>query len=91
MEGGLVQVALQGEVAEGFPRWLVGLHLHGIPLHGVVVADGTACHQRCARQALQVLEEQRKACEYGSVMLPGHFRIEDVLLLSLTVPYMEGE
>lgn len=63
LEGGLVQVALQGEVAEGFPRWLVGLHLHGIPLHGVLVSDGTACHQSCARQALQILQEERKTLQ----------------------------
>lgn len=55
LEGGLVQVALQGEVTEAFPRWLVGLHLHGVSLHGAVVADGTACHQRRSCQALQVL------------------------------------
>lgn len=56
LEGGLVQVALQGEVAEGFPRRLIGLHLHRVPLHRVVVADGTSCHQRSPRQALQVLQ-----------------------------------
>lgn len=67
MEGGLVQVALQGEVAEGFPRCLVGLHLHSIPLHGVVVPDRTACHQRCACQALQILQEERKKTNKHSV------------------------
>lgn len=60
LEGGLVQVALQGEVAEGFPRRLVGLHLHRVPLHGVVVPDRTARHQSRARQALQILQEERR-------------------------------
>lgn len=60
LESRLVQVALQGEVAEGFPRWLVGLHLHKIPLHGVVVPDRTPRHQRCACHALQILQEQRQ-------------------------------
>lgn len=55
LEGGLVQVALQGKVAESFPGWLVGLDLHWVSLDGGVVSDGTSGHQRCARQALQVL------------------------------------
>lgn len=55
LEGGLLQVALQGEVAEAFPGRLVGLDLHGVPLHGGVVSDGTASHQRGARQALEIL------------------------------------
>lgn len=44
LESGLVQVALQGEVAEGLPGRLVGLHLHRVALHGGVVSDGTASH-----------------------------------------------
>lgn len=61
LEGWLLQVALQREVAETFPRWLVGLHLHGVPLDSVFVPDRTACHHRGARQALQVLRGGGKA------------------------------
>lgn len=57
LESRLIQVGLQGEVAEGFPRRLVRLNLHRIPLHCVVVPNRTACHQRCACQALQVLQK----------------------------------
>lgn len=61
LEGWLLQVALQREVAETFPGWLVGLHLHRVPLNSVLMPDRTACHHRGARQALQVLREGRKA------------------------------
>lgn len=61
LEGRLLQVALQREVAETFPRWLVGLHLHRVPLHSVLMPDRTACHHRSARQALQVLRDGGKA------------------------------
>lgn len=57
LKGWLLQVALQREVAETFPRWLVGLHLHRVPLNCVLMPDRTACHHRGARQALQVLRE----------------------------------
>lgn len=57
LEGRLLQVALQREVAETFPRRLVGLHLHGVPLDRALMPDRTACHHRGARQALQVLRE----------------------------------
>lgn len=60
LESRLVQVGLQGKVAEAFPGWLVGLHLHWIPLHGVVVSDRTPSHQRSACQALQILAEDKK-------------------------------
>lgn len=55
LEGWLVQVALQGEVAEGFPGRLVRLDLHWVALHGGVVSDGTSGHQCGTRQALQIL------------------------------------
>lgn len=68
LEGGLVQVALQGEVAEGLPGGLVGLHLHRIPLHAVVVPDRTACHQGGACHALQVLQEERKTLSSPQIL-----------------------
>lgn len=64
LESGLVQVALQGEVAEGFPGRLVGLHLHWVALHGGVMSDGTASHQRGARQALEVLQVNTKYIQW---------------------------
>lgn len=70
LEGGLVQVALQGEVAEGFPGRLVGLHLHGVALHGGVVSDGAASHQRGARQALEILQGNTKSVQW---VQSGHF------------------
>lgn len=60
LEGRLLQVALQREVAETFPRWLVCLHLHRVPLNCVLMPDRTACHHRGAREALQVLREEGK-------------------------------
>lgn len=53
--GGLLQVALQGELAERLPGWLVGLDLHGAALHGALVADGATGHQRRPSEALQAL------------------------------------
>lgn len=53
--GGLLQVALQGELAERLPGRLVGLDLHGAALHGALVADGAAGHQRRPGEALQAL------------------------------------
>lgn len=58
LEGGLVQVALQGEVAEGLPGRLVGLHLHRVTRGRAVVADRAARHQGRPRHALQVLGEE---------------------------------
>lgn len=55
LEGRLVQVALQGELTEGFPWRLVGLDLHRVPLHAALVADGTPGHQRRPRETLEVL------------------------------------
>lgn len=65
LEGRLVQVGLQGEVAEGFPWRLEGLDLHRIPLHTVVMTDRTACHQRGACQALQILQEEHNKNNEG--------------------------
>lgn len=67
LEGGLLQVALQGEVAEAFPGRLVGLDLHRVALHGGVVSDGTASHQRGARQALQILRGNTTDIRLGKV------------------------
>lgn len=60
LEGRLLQVALQREVAEAFPRWLVRLHLHRVPLNCVLMPDRTACHHGGSREALQVLREEGK-------------------------------
>lgn len=60
LEGRLLQVALQREVAEAFPRWLVRLHLHRVPLNGVLVPDRTARHHRGSCEALQVLRDKVK-------------------------------
>lgn len=57
--GGLLQVALQGKFAERLPGRLVGLDLHGAALHGALVADGAAGHQRCPSEALQALRAHR--------------------------------
>lgn len=53
--GGRLQVALQREVAERLPGRLVGLHLHRAALHGALVPDGAAGHQRRPGEALQAL------------------------------------
>lgn len=60
LEGRLLQVALQREVAEAFPRWLVRLHLHRVPLNCILMPDRTACHHRGSCEALQVLREKVK-------------------------------
>lgn len=65
LEGRLLQVALQREVAETFPRWLVCLHLHRVPLNCVLMPDRTACHHRGAREALQVLLERERRSSYN--------------------------
>ena len=57
LEGGLVQIALQGELAQSLPGGLEGLHLHRVTLQPTLVTDRTAGHQGRARQTLQVLEQ----------------------------------
>lgn len=63
--GGLLQVALQGELAERFPGRLVGLDLHGAALHGTLVADGAAGHQRRPGEALQALRAHGPSFKRG--------------------------
>lgn len=60
LESGLVQVALQGELTQGFPWRLVGLHLHRVPLHRALVPNRAASHQGRPCQALQVLGEIKR-------------------------------
>lgn len=60
LEGRLLQVALQREVGEAFPRRLVRLNLHRVPLNCVLMPDRTACHHRGSCEALQVLREKIK-------------------------------
>ncbi|KAK6318232.1 hypothetical protein J4Q44_G00115230, partial [Coregonus suidteri] len=60
LEGWLVQVTLQGELAQGLPWGLVSLHLYWVPLDRVVVSNWTACHQRRTRQPLKILQRKRK-------------------------------
>lgn len=60
LEGGLVQVALQGKLAQGFPWRLVGLHLHRVPLHGALMSNRTSSNQRGSCEALQVLSSAFK-------------------------------
>lgn len=55
LEGGLVQVALECELAKGLPRRLVRLHLDGAALHRILMADGAARHQRRPSQSLEAL------------------------------------
>jgi hypothetical protein len=57
----LVQVALEREVAERFPRRLVRLHLHCAALHRALVADGAARHQGRPGQSLEALRAKPKA------------------------------
>lgn len=57
LEGRLVDVALQGEVAEDLPGRLVALHLHRVGLDAAVVPLRTGCHHRGARHSLDVLKE----------------------------------
>lgn len=61
MKGGLVQVALECELAECFPRRLVRLHLDCAALHRVLMADGAACHQRRPSQSLEALRGKQTA------------------------------
>lgn len=65
LEGRLLQVALQREVTETFPRWLVCLHLHRVALNCVLMPDWTACHHRGACEALQVLREKGKDAHHA--------------------------
>lgn len=55
LEGGLVDVALQGEVAEHFPGRLVALHLHRVGLQAAVVPLGAGGHHGGPRHPLDVL------------------------------------
>lgn len=61
--GGLLQVALQGELAERLPGRLVRLDLHGAALHGALVADGAAGHQRRPGEALKALRAHGDSCD----------------------------
>lgn len=61
LEGRLVQVTLEGKLAEGFPRWLVRLHLHCAALHSALVTDGAARHQGRSGQSLEALRDKRKS------------------------------
>ena len=60
LEGGLVQVTLEGKFAEGFPRWLVRLHLHCAALNSTLVADGAARHEGRPGQSLEALRDKWK-------------------------------
>lgn len=60
LEGWLVQVALQGELAQRLPRRLVGLNLHWVSLHRALMSDRTPGHKRRPREALQVLTKCSK-------------------------------
>ena len=60
LEGGLVQVTLESELAERFPWRLVRLHLDCTALHGALVADGAARHQGRPGQSLQALRDKQK-------------------------------
>lgn len=55
MEGRLVDVALQGEVAEDLPGRLVALHLHRVGLDAAVVSFRAGRNHRGARHSLDVL------------------------------------
>lgn len=68
LEGRLVQVALQGELAQGFPRRLVGLNLHRVPLHGALMPDGTPGHQGRPGEALQVLTQDKKKKKHPQIL-----------------------
>lgn len=70
LEGGLLQVALQGEVTEALPGRLVGLDLHWVSRHGAVVSDWTASHQRGARQALEILRDNMHSVGGSGDFLP---------------------
>lgn len=61
LKSGLVQVTLECELAERFPRRLVGLHLHCAALHSVLMADGAARHQGRPSQSLEALRGKRTA------------------------------
>lgn len=56
----MVQVTLESELAERFPRRLVGLHLDCAALHGALVTDGAARHQGRAGQSLEALRNKQK-------------------------------
>lgn len=51
----LIQVALQGEFTQSFPRRLVGLNLHWVSLHVPLVSNWTPSHKWRPREALQAL------------------------------------
>lgn len=73
MKGGLVQVALECELAECFPGRLVRLHLDCTALHRVLMADGAARHQRRPSQSLEALRGkqtyiQRETLEVGQLL-----------------------
>lgn len=65
LEGGLIQVTLESELAERLPRRLVRLHFHGAALHGALVADGAARHQGRPGQSLEALRGERRELELG--------------------------
>lgn len=60
LEGGLVQVTLEGKLAEGFPRRLVRLHLDCAALHSTLMADRAARHEGRPSQSLEALRDKRK-------------------------------
>lgn len=57
LEGRLVDVALQGEVAEDLPGGLVALDLHRVGLDAAVVPLRTGRHHRGPRHSLDVLQK----------------------------------
>lgn len=60
LEGGLVQVTLEGELTERFPGRLVRLHLDCAALHGALVTDGAARHQGRPGQSLEALGDKQR-------------------------------
>lgn len=78
LKGGLVQVALECELAECFPGRLVRLHLDCAALHRVLMADGAACHQRRPSQSLEALRgkqtDNTRALELSQLL--HHFGVQ---------------